>query len=212
MKRRHDITSNPVVNRYDITINYVNNPHKKDKSSSMVSRTPSSFLQNDPWLLDEWVLMALQSVIDGSCADKTCMETDNLDHLSFLVFLDAQGKEFISDIRDMFPRHFDSLVFVSLNIDARPFDSRRIHCSSTERCKELALYFNILDPLGGGTYPLNYLIVTDSNLLVRCKLPLRIGPYYGPHQKFGVSLSQLQVLIEEYLDFFSNNHLSIAFQ
>lgn len=185
-------------------------PHKRDKNSALVSKIPSTFLQNDPWLLDEWVLMALQSVIDGSIHDKTLMETDSVSHLNFLVFLDAQGKEYINDIREMFPRHFEPLVFVSLNIDTDQFENLRVHCSSTERCKELASYFNILDPLGGGTYPLNYFIVTDSDLLVRCKLPLRINPHYGSHQRFGVSLSELQALIEEYLEFFSRNHVSIT--
>lgn len=198
-----------MVKHYDITIDYVDQPTKKDRNSTV--RLPAAFLQNELWMLDKWVLMALQSVIDGSCADKTCMETDNINHLNFLVFLDAQGKEYITDIRDMFPNTFDLLVFVSLNINAENFDTLRIHCSSTEKCKELALYFNILDPLGGGTYPLNYLIVTDSDLLVRCKLPLRIGWHYGPHQRFGVSLSELQGLIEEYLEFFTLNRFSIAF-
>lgn len=210
MKRNHECTSSPVVNRYDITIDYVDQPAKKERNSTV--RLPAAFLQNELWMLDKWVLAALQAVVDGSCSDQTCMETDDINHLNFLVFLDAQGKEYITDIRQMFPQSFDLVVFVSLNINTEDFDTLRIHCSSTERCKELALYFNILDPLGGGSYPLNYLIVTDSDLLVRCKLPLRIGLYYGPHQRFGVSLSELQALIEEYLEFFTVNHFSIAFK
>lgn len=209
MKRKHDHATSSVVNRYDITIDYVEQPTKKDKNSNV--RLPASFLQNELWMLDKWVLLALQSVIDGSCGDKTRMETDDVNHLNFLVFLDAQGKEYITDIRQMFPQNFDLLVFVSLSINPENFDTLRVHCSSTEKCKELAQYFNILDPLGGGSYPLNYLIVTDSDLVVRCKIPLRIGSHYGPHQRFGVSLSELRALIEEYLEFFTLNHISIAF-
>lgn len=210
MKRNYAIATSSKPDRYDITVDYVEKPLKKEKGPLVVSK-PSSFLEKNSWLLDKWVLMTLQSVIDGSCVDKSCMETDPTKHLNFLVFLDAQGKEYISEIRQMFPNHFDSLVFLSLNIETSNLDSLRIHCSSTQRCKELAQYFNILDPLGGGTYPLNYLIVTDSDLLVRCKLPLRVGFRYGPHQRFGISLHQLQALIEEYLEFFAHSEISIAY-
>lgn len=208
MKRNYEIATSPQFDRYELTT-LLENPLKKEKPASNNS-LPSTFLKHNSWLLDKWVLLALQSVIDGSCVDKSCMETDPANQLNFLVFLDAQGKEYINEIRQMFPEHFEQLVFLSLNIDSSQFDIHRIHCSSTLRCKELAQYFNILDPLGGGMYPLNYLIVTDLDLIVRCKLPLRVGAHYGPHQRFGVSLSQLQTLIEEYLDFFARSNISIT--
>lgn len=205
MKRKNENSDNIVGNRYYISIDCYSSKRALGLASD---RLPSSFL-TDAHMLDTSIQKSLQSVVDGSAVDSSKMETDDLNHLKFLVFLGAQGKEYIDEIHHMFPPHFDSLVFVSLNIDAKFALDPSIHCSDSQMCKELASHFNILDPLGGGTYPLNYLIVTDSDLLVRCKLPIRIGTYYRGHQRFGVNLSQLQGLIDEYLQFFMHNHLTL---
>lgn len=189
----------------EITIDYV----KKDRL--ITEKYPSSFIDKDAVLLDSWVTKVIQAVMEGSSVDTSRMEVDDEKRLNFLVFLGAQGKEYINDIKQMFPLHFEGPLFLSLNIDRRITLDPSIHCADMEKCKQLAAYFNILDPLGGGAYPLNYLIVTDSDLIVRCKLPIRIGQFYGPHQKFGVSLDQLKGLIDEYLDFFMKHHITITF-
>lgn len=194
-----------VIDRCEISIDI-----KRDKSEKS-KRYPTSFLHKDAFHLDHWVLNSLQMTKEGGAVDRSRMEVDNENHLTFLIFLGAQGKEYIDEIQHMFPPSFDALVFVSLNIDSRFTRDPSMHWSDSETCKELATYFNILDPLGGGVYPLNYLIVTDSDLVVRCKLPIQIGRFYSPHQKFGVSLSELQGLIDEYLEFFMQHHITISF-
>ncbi|KAF3987300.1 hypothetical protein FT663_04505 [Candidozyma haemuli var. vulneris] len=172
-------------------------------------RIPPSFLEKEGIPLDSWVQVSLQQVMESTATGTSRMDMEHVDNLNFLVFLGAQGKEYIDVIRDMFPKHFDPLVFVSSNIDSRFTENPYFHCSDTETCKELARYFEIMDPLGGGNYPLNYLIVIDSDSVVRCKLPIRIGSHYCPHQKFGVSLPQLKGLIDEFLDFFMEHSITI---
>lgn len=206
MKRRGDDTV--VEHRSDSFSPVETQGLTKCIKTSITRKAPPSFLENEGTPLDQWVQSSLQQVMKSSTG-ASHMEIDHVDSLNFLVFLGAQGKEYIDVIRDMFPKHFDPLVFVSLHIDSRFTENPYFHCLDTETCKELARYFEIMDPLGGGNYPLNYLIAIDSDLVVRCKLPIRIGPYYGPHQKFGVSLPQLQGLIDEFLDFFMEHKITI---
>lgn len=179
------------------------------RSSVATRKMPPSFLEKDGLSLDLWVQNSLHQVMESSTTGAPRMDMDHIEGLHFLVFLGAQGKEYIDEIRRMFPKHFDPLVFVSLNIDSRFREDPQFHCLDSETCKKLARYFEIVDPLGGSNYPLNYLIVIDSDLVVRCKLPIRIGPYYCPHQKFGVSLSQLQGLIDEFLEFFMEYKVTV---
>lgn len=209
MKRRCDdvIVENPCSEIHS-TAEHSTKP-KCIRPSVASRRVPPTFLEKESLPLDMWVQVSLQQVMESSATGSSRMDLDNTEGLHFLVFLGAQGKEFIDVIRDMFPKHFDPLVFVSLNIDARFLENPQFHCLDTETCKELARYFEIMDPLGGGDYPLNYLIVIDSDLVVRCKLPIRIGHYYTPHQKFGISLPQLQSLIDEFLDFFMEHKITI---
>lgn len=207
MKRRGDDT---VVEHRSVSVSQLQTPGlAKCVKRSVTHKIPPSLLGKDGIPLDLWVQMSLQQVMQSSATGASYMEMDRVDNLNFLVFLGAQGKEYIDVIREMFPKHFDSLVFVSLYIDSRFTENPYFQCLDTDTCKELARYFEIMDPLGGGNYPLNYLIVIDSDLLVRCKLPIRIGPYYGPHQKFGVSLPQLQGLIDEFLEFFMEHKITI---
>lgn len=206
--KRKNVSGPAVGSRYDISIDYCSGLLKRERST-VAKSMPPSFLQT-PLELDPSILMCLQSVVDGSATDSSKMVTDDMNHLKFLVFLGAQGKEYIDVIHDMFPPHFEQLVFVSLNIATKYANDPSYHCANTHMCKELASYFKILDPLGGGTYPLDYLIVTDSNLLVRCKLPIRVGQHYRPDQRFAVNLLQLQGLVDEYLQFFMQSHITIS--
>lgn len=111
--------------------------------------------------------------------------------LTFLFFLDAQGKELIGPIAEMLSS--DRAVFFSLHCEGSPSI-----VLSLEECKALAKALGIMDPLGGGSYPLNYMIIVDSTSLIRCKVSLRFGYCYGGYQKFGVDFAQLRMLIEEF--------------
>lgn len=119
-----------------------------------------------------------------------------------LIFAGALCKEYISDIIQELPSYKELLVFISSNLPSNSCDP--IHRSDTQQCVKLASYFGILDPLGGGTYPLDYLMVIDSNNHMRCKMPIRVCPndHYSPYQKFGVDLNKLQGLIDEQMEYF----------
>lgn len=173
---------------------------RKAEPVAVLAKKPFSRPVPPSWLegvrVPAWVLALV-----AHAGTPHTMEVDSLHELKFLVFLDAQGKEFMDVIRGMFPAHFDSLTFVLSNISPRYTADPHFRCATLEACKELAAFFNILDPLGGGLYPLNYLIVTDEALVVRCKLPIRVSRFCAPHQRFGVSLLELQGLVDAYLDF-----------
>lgn len=190
---------------YDINLTVL----KRSKNLHQI-HIPASFVLYNPLRLNDVALDLLHAVMAGSRTDDSIMEIDTTNRLTFWVFLDAMGKEFIQELRSIFPRNFDNLVFVSLSIDPEYVNNPSYHCSDTDTCKQLTAYFEISNPLGGGIYPLNYLIVTDTHNLVRCKLPIRLGSRYGRHQSFGVDLDQLKGLVDEYLEFFMKSHIRIS--
>ncbi|EGW29979.1 uncharacterized protein SPAPADRAFT_63604 [Spathaspora passalidarum NRRL Y-27907] len=132
--------------------------------------------------------------------------------LKFIFFLGVQGKEFIETIQEKFPENI-SVMFITAN--------EPNHCSN-QQCHILANHFQIMDPVGGGTYPLDYLYVVYDDK-VHCKLPLITNPqnkfqrsisrankkpYAGmgvgvsQHLNFGIELNDLPSIIEEYINFF----------
>ncbi|WPK26077.1 hypothetical protein PUMCH_003422 [Australozyma saopauloensis] len=119
----------------------------------------------------------------------------------FLIFLDAQGKEFIDDIADMCAQFVPYMIFISLNIQPCSLPNTAIQVADTEVCKFLAKELGILDPVGGGAYPLNKLVVMDSQALVHCLIPLRVSKFCAPHQRFGTDLALLPGILEEYMDY-----------
>lgn len=117
-------------------------------------------------------------------------------HLRFVVFLDAQGKEYVSELSTLCRRHLAQMVFCTAYEDPTSIAKNRF--TDTHTCKTLAKELRILNPVGGGAYPLNHLVVLDALSAVHCMLPIRLGRYYGPHQRFGVSLRELPGILEEY--------------
>lgn len=127
--------------------------------------------------------------------------SENHKRLRFLIFLGAQGKEYIETILAMFPGSFSGVMFLTSSIDQECLNSHVI-ISTGQTCKQLAKYFNVMDPLGGGVYPLDFLIVADSDNNVRCRVPIRLNKHYSSFQKFGVDLDQLPGVINELLHYF----------
>lgn len=131
---------------------------------------------------------------NGSC-------TNGNNGVKVLIFLGAMGKEYITSIREQLECYEDSLIFISSSL----LDScDAAHHSDDQQCLQLSTYFELIDPLGGGAYPLDYLVVVDSHDSIRCKIPIRIcrNNFHSPHEKFGVDLERLPSLIEEYMQHF----------
>lgn len=177
-------------------INYLR--YKKERLT--VRHAPPLYIEN-AMTLDHWVVTLLFSEI----YKENIMEVYNLKYFTFLLFLGAQGKEYIPEIRETCLQGTETLIFVSLNINTKSIKGRSISYIDNEICKSLASYFDILDPLGGGVYPLDYLVVADKNLKVRCKVPIQICKSRQVHQKFCIDLSQLKGFLEEYLIFASHD-------
>lgn len=166
-------------------------PSKVTRSQSPESHQPSSVI--DPQkatILDPTIVNLLYRI--SNCSDT-----------QFVFFLGAQGKEFICDIKQKFPRFFDSIIFVSSNLENYHFRNVPVHLATSQECKQLSRYFQVTDPLGGGNYPLNYLFVVDPQHRVRVLIPVRIGNGHGGHEKFGINFNELDGLIEEYIKYFT---------
>jgi len=132
---------------------------------------------------------------NGSC-------TNGNNGVKVLIFLGAMGKEYISSIREQLESYEDSLIFISSSLTLDSCDAA--HYSDDQQCLQVMTYFELMDPLGGGAYPLDYLVVVDSRDSIRCKIPIRIcrNNFHSPHEKFGVDLESLPSLIEEYMQHF----------
>lgn len=205
MKRRNDFSQSfSSSQRKD---NHVCNlRYKKEKTA--LRHEPPLYIEN-AMPMEPWVLILIQSEVLGVVDPDTLMKIDEVSYLTFIIFLGAQGKEYIADIRNMFPQIPASLIFISLNINARNVNDRQIYFIENVNCKILAAYFDILDPLGGGVYPLDYLIVADRDMKVRCKVPIQICESRQGHQKFCIGLTQLKGFLDEYLVYLSGNLVDI---
>lgn len=114
-----------------------------------------------------------------------------------LVFLDAQGKQYIEEFTQIF-NDLDSrmLAFlVSYNLNETLIPNTTAYVATNSEAQALTKYFQILDPLGGGQYPLNYMIIVSDNL-IRVKIPVRLN-HSNPYEKFGVPLDQLHLLLND---------------
>lgn len=116
----------------------------------------------------------------------------------FLFFLGIDGKDNVVD-HDLI---HDNVLFVSSNIDTIDSFLGAARTSNRE-CYQIASFFGVVDPLGGGSYPLNYMVVVDSEFRLRCKMPIRMNPrVYGNHERFGVSFGELGAVVDQYVEYF----------
>lgn len=114
-----------------------------------------------------------------------------------IFFLGVQGKEYIQDIRKRIPFCFNSFAFISSNISLN--DSQLGKCSKNDECVTLASYFKVFDPLGGGIYPLDYVIIIDQENYILRKIPIKINKYSNFVLDHGVTIENLYSIVDKYL-------------
>lgn len=116
-----------------------------------------------------------------------------------LMFLDAQGKLLIDEIYHELNQNFKMpVVFVtSGSVECQGGDD--LLYATGDEGLQLSKYFTVLDPLGGGAYPMNRLIVV-SNDLVRVNIPLRLN-YNNPFERFGVGKTELPGILQEIIPY-----------
>ena len=177
----------------------------KRENLNKAQRRPSSYVLENAPILSHNAALIINSIWERKFANEMSMHIDTADagKFVFMFFLDAQGKEQIGAIREMILLFTETAaIFVSLNIDTDlEEDSSSIAYLDSSECKLLARELCLLDPVGGGNYPLNYLMIIDPHLLVRYQVPLKFSHCYGAYQKFGLQLPHLLGLIEEYSSF-----------
>lgn len=128
--------------------------------------------------------------------DMTDIEGTN----KFLFFLGVQGKEYIDDIEKRFKNYGWSIpLFISANIDVGSRHHTQDLYSTNEQCRALGSYFGLMDPIGGGLYPLHYLLVLDRFDHLRCKLPIQVNQWVSPQERFGVNIRDLGAVVESYI-------------
>lgn len=129
--------------------------------------------------------------------------------LMFLFFLGAQGKEYMEQIVEGSESQFP-YIFITCNASGQ-------YVSKNHQCNQLSTELKVLDPLGGGLYPLNYLFVIDPHGYIRSAVPLVLNRSYGNafeksrggemrHSPFGISLKETNSFINEYKQYFQGNH------
>ncbi|GEQ66561.1 hypothetical protein JCM33374_g224 [Metschnikowia sp. JCM 33374] len=168
-------------------------------------KQPSSYVADNALVLSQPAALIIHSIWKNNLVYGSSMDVDNSNsgNFLFLFFLDAQGKEQIGYIRDIILQFTNTeAVFISSSLSPAEHDfSASIAFSNTEECKSLAREMRLLDPLGGGTYPLNYLVIIDPQMMIRFRISLRFAHCYGAYQRFGLHFANLHGLIEEYANF-----------
>lgn len=118
----------------------------------------------------------------------------------FLFFLGVQGKEYMNDIEERFADSGWSIpLFISANIDFAKRHHSGDFYSTNEQCRALGSYFGIMDPVGGGLYPLHFFMVIDRFDRLRCKIPIQVNRWVSPQERFGVNMRDLNALVEAYV-------------
>jgi len=161
----------------------------------------------------------------GDVVVEDCMDIDiegphinDENPITFLFFLGVQGKEYLDNIIQKFPvSYHESVVFTSLNIEPSSLSSGyHVNISNNEQCSSLTSNLRVLDPLGGGVYPLDFLFIIDRNNNIVCSVPLIISgnnrhvnhqiSYNGGgiprHLNFSIEIAQLDGFIDEYIHYF----------
>lgn len=115
-----------------------------------------------------------------------------------LLFLDAQGKQYIESFQLMLESFNLLIIYVSYGLDKDDINDNAILVDD-QQCVTLSKYFKVLHPLGGGVYPINHLTII-SNDLVRVEMPLRLNAF-NPHEKFGLSINDLISFLDETIAF-----------
>lgn len=185
-------------------------------------KTPNIVTPESIEVLNE-TLQEMNSVYPHDLPVEGCMDIDNEgphinneNPLTFLFFLGVQGKEYIENIIQKFPPSYHELVvFTSLNIDKDlKLSGIHVNITSDRQCVSLTSHLKVLDPLGGGSYPLDFLFIIDRNNHIICSVPLIMTNRYptsrgnngggiSRHLGFSLEIPQLDGFIDEYIQYFS---------
>ncbi|WEJ93321.1 hypothetical protein PSN45_000784 [Yamadazyma tenuis] len=117
--------------------------------------------------------------------------------VELLVFLDAQGNQYMDDLVSTWS-HLDTrirVILVTPNLSA--LEQVQVTVTNNIQCVQLSKHFKVLDPLGGGDYPLNYLTIVCNNL-TRVQVPIRLNTH-NPFERFGVGLKELPSFLHDVL-------------
>ena len=226
-------TTNPITTLYlSSSITSTNIIMKKSRTNEFINKLPSNYIPiNHALIIPSNILQLLQSL--QSFQSLTFFKNNYYDgdddnnnncYFQFIFFLGAQGKEFIPTIKNQFPFNNNnnnniSIIFITSNYTS----SDSVGCTN-DQCKQLMEFFKIKDPMGGGLYPLDYLIIIHENK-VHCKLPIKfntnintinntnsiINNHFnhfkirkmisGLYFKFAINLNELPLLIDEYINY-----------
>lgn len=205
MKRNATEDETTLLHRIDINIDVSSYPSKK-----IIKHVPSNLIPNATAHRVSKVSSKIFQDISGedTVMVETKIENRRIDSPRFVFFLGVQGKEYIECIR----KHFESLTIEPLIITCNIDDSMT---STNSQCVKLSTEFNVLDPLGGGLYPLDYLFIIDGNERIRCAVPLVVNKNMHQlklknkggevkHARFGLQLGELGGLVEEYYHYFTS--------
>ncbi|KAG7665040.1 uncharacterized protein J8A68_001448 [[Candida] subhashii] len=169
------------------------------RSSSISNTYPPRYIPNDQAAVIP--IPTLQQLEDIKI---DLFDNNSPSKFTFIFFLGVQGKEHIPFIQSLFPENI-STAFISGNIS---------QCTNAQ-CISLSQYFHIMDPIGGGLYPLDYLYIISDNK-INCKIPIIINHQnrflrsistnknksgISSHLNFGIELNELQVFINNYLEY-----------
>ncbi|KAK6454181.1 uncharacterized protein RJT20DRAFT_56878 [Scheffersomyces xylosifermentans] len=163
---------------------------------------------------------------DAKFSDSMMVDSVGANPTKYIFFLGAQGKEHIDSIQSQIPAVGAgeiAVILVSYGLHScgkKSGDNEVRKVATNEQCSELTNYFEMRDPLGGGLYPLDYLVVIDGNDLVRCKIPLvtnknnrfqrtmnskKSHSGISTHLNFGIELENLSGFLDEYIQYFTKS-------
>lgn len=193
------------------------NDHRSKVRNFASVKVPSSLKGLDQSnLVNEQVLDTLDDVINVQMFNY--LPKDEIvhlrhDELKFLLFLGVVGKNVVQDIKENLPALETKMIIVSSGFDEKEaaiLSSSKCYVTDDDQCQQLSKYFKVLDPLGGGIYPLDFLLVIDSRGYLRSQIPIRIclQQRYNPHETFGVDMENLTILLQEYKEYFTFTNLS----
>ncbi|ODV79051.1 uncharacterized protein CANTADRAFT_244282 [Suhomyces tanzawaensis NRRL Y-17324] len=140
-------------------------------------------------------------------------DTQLLDPFTFIFFLGSDGKEYIDLIRNKMS--FASILIVTSNCELKSFRcGPPFMITDNIQCHRISSALNVLDPLGGGCYPLNYLMIADLKMKIRFKVPILTRVHTSSHRirgksfmleggstyaRFGLQIGQLDSFIEDFM-------------
>ncbi|CAI5760280.1 unnamed protein product [Candida verbasci] len=151
------------------------------KFKSIIKKPPCSYIESSS-----------QIEIPHNLLECLNQNMNNDTNFKALLFLGVIGKEYIQDIQSEFDYSIN-IYYITANND---------YDGTNEVCKMLSNYFEILDPIGGGIYPLDYLVIIHNNKII-CKIPVNYQKHISSnflHFNF-LHFNCIKSFIQDYIDY-----------